>query len=601
MVILGASFPYKKQVEEFRAKLGMRWVNDVLSEPSQEVSAEGQALPAFRFNGVYVERRELDGDGNPVAAGNDPNRGWEAIDLNKTYRPYVILTGKRFEPDDQELEQFGLIVQGLVMPRLMQFREENVHGGGLAGPGAGMPGTGGPGGGPGAPGRGAPPVGEGGGPGGVPGAAPQHKSEQDKYPHIEKDLALLQKSLQEMKNKNPAEIARAPEAFSADQFDVFTSGRDSQVMPPGGGGLGTGEGPPRGGMPGAGMRGSMPGVPPGRGMSSAPPGTSGAPPGRGTGAPPRPGMGEGNLGSGGPADFNQQAELPEHCLVRLVDVTVQPGKTYEYRLRVRMGNPNFGRRDVASPDYAKDKEILSDWSKTPIRVHVDPEMYYYAVDQTEWERTSEEGNKKYAAPYRNYVINPDKQVWLQAHRWLENVKLKGGDSRLEFGEWTIAERFPVHRGEYVGRPERVEVPVWRTTRESFVIASDVSTTQRSHGISVYFGYAADETKQPEVLLVDFDNGKHAIRRVVSRGVDDDVKTQNVSDDAGKDVLLMKPDGRLILLEGAVDFNDGERVDRVKKVRDRIIDVKRKEALGPQQRLGPGGRGGMGGGGGSPDG
>src|SRR5262245_53140134 len=58
MAIIGASFPYRKQVDEFKNKLGMRYVNDVLAEPAQEQSPEGLPVGSFRFTGVKVERRE---------------------------------------------------------------------------------------------------------------------------------------------------------------------------------------------------------------------------------------------------------------------------------------------------------------------------------------------------------------------------------------------------------------------------------------------------------------------------------------------------------------------------------------------------------------
>jgi hypothetical protein len=52
MAVIAASFPYKKQVEEFRNRLGLRSVNDVLSEGSAE--KVDPPLHAFRFLGVEV-------------------------------------------------------------------------------------------------------------------------------------------------------------------------------------------------------------------------------------------------------------------------------------------------------------------------------------------------------------------------------------------------------------------------------------------------------------------------------------------------------------------------------------------------------------------
>lgn len=66
------------------------------------------------------------------------------------------------------------------------------------------------------------------------------------------------------------------------------------------------------------------------------------------------------------------AVLPRYCLLRVLDPTVQPGRTYQYRLQVRMANPNYGRKDVAAPGLADAREIRSDWYEVPQKV-VSPE------------------------------------------------------------------------------------------------------------------------------------------------------------------------------------------------------------------------------------
>ncbi|MFO0879651.1 MAG: hypothetical protein U0840_20080 [Gemmataceae bacterium] len=543
MVVIAGAFPLKQQVEEFRSKLGLRSNYDVLSEVGADAAA-GQH-PAFRFLGVRVQRRELDGDGKPIGEFKD-------LDLNTSYKPYIVLTGRRFEPDEPEM--IPVIYPGLVMPRLMQFREENVASAGGASGGAMPPGGAEAGAGTPAfqPGTGAPP-----GRGGNAGAATAKKdASEDLYPKLEKDLEGIRKTLEAIKGKMPNQVAGPPERFrGGEDLDIFSSSSAAATQTGGmAGGTATG-------APGAAMM-----------TPNKPPAGRGAP-----GAP----MGEAGMVPGGGA-LGQDQEMPEHCLVRLIDVTVQPGKTYEYRLQIRMANPNFGRRDVASPTYAQEKELTSEWSKVPIRAHVDDEMHYYAVDQKEYEL---DGNPRarYTGPYANNILLHGRQIFLQAHRWIESVTLAGGNPLL-FGEWTLAERIPIFRGEYIGRRERVEVPVWRYSREEFTIASDSTTAKRTPGIGVYFGYEADERGTREGILVDFSSGKHGHERVVSRN-DDKVETRKVFDDCGQEVLIFKPDGRLMLLEGARDFDDKERVERFKLVKKRIRDVKDKN-----KPAGPGGAG-----------
>jgi hypothetical protein len=108
MAIIAASFPYRAQVEEFRTKLALRSDAEVLDERG----ADG--LPTFRFLGVRVERRELGRDGKPLTL-------WVPLDVAAAYRPYLLLSGQRFEPEEPPaLER--LIFPGLVMPKLPTFR-----------------------------------------------------------------------------------------------------------------------------------------------------------------------------------------------------------------------------------------------------------------------------------------------------------------------------------------------------------------------------------------------------------------------------------------------------------------------------------------------
>ncbi len=575
MAIIAGAFPFKRQVEEFRDKLGLRSTDEVLSEMSVETGPDRVARPSFRFLGVRAQRRELDGNGLPrkeLGPDGKPLGEWRDLNLNASYNPYRMLTGKREEPEDPEFT--AVIYDGLVMPRLMQFREGNLGTGATSGSGTGMMAGGGRGGFSGTPpggddtgsadtggARGAMPAPGLGGGGAMAGRRPSTDPD-DEYPKPEKELKLIQKTLDDIKGKNVAVVAAPPDQFRTDDDDVFStrSSASSSTTPMGGvGGAMAGMVGPRPG----GNRGT--GGPPGLGGSMSPPGTPGVP---GTpGTPGIPGMGMN--------DPSQPAELPEYCLVRLIDVTVEPGKTYEYRLQVRMANPNKDRRDVASPAYSTDKELVSPWTdpeKVSIRVQVDPEMHFYAVDQAVYEE-KENNNRRYRGPYQHMALMPNQQIWLQAHRWLETVRIRGNQTLL-FGEWTMAERFPAWKGEYIGSTERVEVPVWQFARESFTIASDVNTTGRKPGIPLYFGFDPEGNTPREALLVDFTPSRIGYRRAVSHSEDEPAEPKLVDDVSSPQALILRPDGRLMLLEGGRDYNDPERVERVKKIRQRIEDTKK---------------------------
>jgi hypothetical protein len=312
-----------------------------------------------------------------------------------------------------------------------------------------------------------------------------------------------------------------------------------------------------------------PGGPPSKGGYPTSPGGPG-PGGPGPGGPgpggkfPRP-------GSEGPGPGMEQPDLviPEYCLVRLIDVTVQPGKTYQYRFQVKMGNPNFGHtKDVASPGYAKDKELKSyRWYEVPQKVVVPPEMQYYAVDQAKVE-------KDYKG--QNWRDTPDsgRQAVLQIHRWLDHVPYN--KQYLSVGEWTIAERLLVYRGEYVGRNQKVELPYWMPQQESFVLAVTPKdkpkpgiTGELPTGIEVNFAHEPTDT-----LLVDFEGGELSHQRMA----DGKPSGKPLREAAPTEVLLLSPEGKLLALDSSVDGSDKtergkERKERLDAWRTRIKDVR----------------------------
>src|SRR5262249_8655340 len=77
----------------------------------------------------------------------------------------------------------------------------------------------------------------------------------------------------------------------------------------------------------------------------------------------------------------------DHCLIRFVDVTLEPGKTYKYRFKVRMMNPNYApdskKRKDTYPQFAEEKVLKSqDWTETP-PVVVPPDQHIYALNLPE--------------------------------------------------------------------------------------------------------------------------------------------------------------------------------------------------------------------------
>ncbi len=149
---------------------------------------------------------------------------------------------------------------------------------------------------------------------------------------------------------------------------MMPPGGSRGMMPPGmmpggpmgrGAGGGDSDGQPTGGTGSRGMR-----MPP-SGMSSRMGGPGGMmPPGMGPGGMMGGGMGgmtgggEGGVGMG--MGMGMEMKLPEYRMFRFVDTTVEPGKTYRYRVQISVRNPNYGlpAQYLSQADLA-DKPILA--------------------------------------------------------------------------------------------------------------------------------------------------------------------------------------------------------------------------------------------------
>jgi hypothetical protein len=249
---------------------------------------------------------------------------------------------------------------------------------------------------------------------------------------------------------------------------------------------------------------------------------------------------------------------PSHCLLRAIDVTIQPDEIYQYRLQVRMANPNFGRKDVAAP------EILSPWYEVPEKVISPPDEIYYVVDQKELGEVEERGGKVARKPYKgvNWNLNLDRnrQVAFQLHRWIDETTV--GREEVRIGDWVIAERVIVSRGEEIGGPVKIDVPIWYYARDAFVIPAD-RRTRRNTGSEVNFGHERPDDHL-ETILVDFRGGK---------GVHESPEGGRVEDASTVEVLLLTPEGQLQARNSTADTASAERRQRLKRWRERIEAVK----------------------------
>jgi hypothetical protein len=311
--------------------------------------------------------------------------------------------------------------------------------------------------------------------------------------------------------------------------------------------------------------------------------------GKGPGPGPKPAGKDGPKGGG---DDKEQIVVPKYCLVRFCDVKVLPGRIYEYQLKIRLANPNFGKdeKKLAYPDLAKIKEIggtpADEWApKEPIRVSLSTESFYYAT-----ELDAQTLEDKYRRDTTGRLRGDKDVTFVQMHRWLEKVRLnpENAASLYPVGEWTVAD-VPVRRGEYIGRMEQVKLPVWFPTRDRgdgpgcFDFAVPISTaatrptiigakpTPGAKGIPVTF--STDD------LVVDWEGGKVFQDFKVLNEKSGTLRTLPVKEDAGVEILVMSPDGTLRVHNSRAELNDPERKRRYDEWKKSLADTENQGKKG----------------------
>jgi hypothetical protein len=297
------------------------------------------------------------------------------------------------------------------------------------------------------------------------------------------------------------------------------------------------------------------------------PGPGGAFPGSGgmqekmmSGGKPPPGGTPGAENEGGATGPAGETVLPEHCLFRLIDLTVQPGATYEYQVALVMANPLYKRLDVAvSRAYTRDQVMAgpprlvttkAGRQEQAIQVKMGPDLAMYAVE--------DKGEGREA---RKAVPGDKEHAPVQIQHWLDSLRLEQSnkDSEVLVGDWAILKRMLVQRGEYIGRLERVPVAYFDPKANQFVFAT-------SPGLG-----KVRARKEKQAAVVDFDTHSILVDFEGGPGTRPQVNGRTVSDEAVPAEMLIlaldpyddsKPP-KLLVRHGPEDLRNADRERRLK--------------------------------------
>ncbi len=277
-------------------------------------------------------------------------------------------------------------------------------------------------------------------------------------------------------------------------------------------------------------------------------------------APPQP-AGAVGVQTTPKAEANAVNIKPYEALVRFVDVDVKPGKSYKYKIQVRIANPNFGKTaEVAYAGLAQPRELPpAPPVETPVTT-IPEEYFIYAIDQ-------KPTNPKIIGGSDTTEMKHD-QVAVQIHRWADRTADRDSGSEYVIGDWVVAERLLLRRGDAIGRTTAIEIPLWDKKHNVFELGLSMigaapakegrkglvlppkkfmPAVQKkdgpggaelgSVGVPVEF---AEST--PSAVLVDFTGGKESSK----------FGNKKQDDESATNLLILTSDGKLIVRNTRAD-------------------------------------------------
>jgi hypothetical protein len=235
----------------------------------------------------------------------------------------------------------------------------------------------------------------------------------------------------------------------------------------------------------------------------------------------------------------------DHLLARFVDCDVQPGLTYEYRIQLKMLNPNYGAANipyVSNPNDTKKPLLFSPWVPLELPLTVPAEDFLYAADRNQYAADTAAAFKD-QKPLLNALQAKDNQAVVQAVKWMESIRMEGRHEPI--GGWVVAE-MSVSRGEYIGKKTFVKLPLWSSERNEYVFreipAGAVKGKDQPKGWLVDFSSKS--------ILVDYEGGKVVPKMASGRTL--------ATEEVATEMLIARADGKLAVRRSTDDAADPVR-------------------------------------------
>jgi hypothetical protein len=241
------------------------------------------------------------------------------------------------------------------------------------------------------------------------------------------------------------------------------------------------------------------------------------------------------------------------ALVRFVDVDVAAGAEYQYRIAVRLANPNYklSTKLVANAGWTKNKDLASDWVETP-RISIPEEYHYYVINQTKGFvsriRPHDDPNRNTTndatAPANAYKAE---RIPFQFHKYVGTFQTPDLLTRY-VADWEVAERVLIGKGEALGREVEVEAIAWNSGKGQFEYASTASKTVKNPKLQGSSGLPVDFRPPQPIVLLDYVGGE--VRYAPKSGA-----APILDRECATEALLLLPDGTMIVRNSRHDMDD----------------------------------------------
>ena len=232
-------------------------------------------------------------------------------------------------------------------------------------------------------------------------------------------------------------------------------------------------------------------------------------------------------------------EPPETILVRIVDNDLVPGQNYQYRIKLRLSNPNW----VGAPVDGAKYRLVDKRTDADIEIIEGPfvEMKEtVSVPREFWMLAADSAFDEDARETRFQMPRVEQgQALIRVQRWLPFVTV--GAYEEPIGDWIVAD-VVARRGTYLGGKQWVNVPLWvpETNRFRF---QKIVRNENSKAKDPKRGVWIDLTQPgPVYTVVDVQGGQQEWM----------IGGRMTNDETAREVLLMEDDGKLQVRSSFVD-------------------------------------------------